>query len=362
MKVLWVGHYKDGYSGWASACQNYIRALDSVGVQVVPRAIKLNNSPPQVHERVAELERQSASGCDIVVQNVLPHWMERVGGIPNVGLSYFESKTLKLANWPNRLRLMDSMITSNVEGCDLLEQLEMPSVSQIPIPEDFSDFDNVEPYDIPQLRGKFVFYFIGEFTKRKNIAGIIRAFNTAFTPRDNVALVLKLSKFGKTPIELKNEASKFIDDIKRGMKLPMYNRELLITDNLSREQIIKLHKTGNCLVSASYGEGSCIPVWHALACGNKVVAPYYAGIDHYNDISFFCSGIDNCFGDSDNFPFLFTGLDEWAIPNISDMAYAMRQVIDNKQKTNSDFFREEFSFSRVGKALKECLEKQLLLK
>ena len=40
MKVLYIGNYRDG-TGWANACINNILALDSVGVDVVPRAIPI---------------------------------------------------------------------------------------------------------------------------------------------------------------------------------------------------------------------------------------------------------------------------------------------------------------------------------
>ena len=38
MKVLYIGHYKDG-TGWGGAAIDNILALDAVGVKVVPRAI-----------------------------------------------------------------------------------------------------------------------------------------------------------------------------------------------------------------------------------------------------------------------------------------------------------------------------------
>ena len=38
MKVLYISNYMDG-TGWGNAAINNILALDSVGVEVVPRAI-----------------------------------------------------------------------------------------------------------------------------------------------------------------------------------------------------------------------------------------------------------------------------------------------------------------------------------
>ena len=38
MKVLYIGHYRDG-TGWGNAALNNILSLDAVGIDVVPRAI-----------------------------------------------------------------------------------------------------------------------------------------------------------------------------------------------------------------------------------------------------------------------------------------------------------------------------------
>ena len=43
MKVLYVGCYRDG-TGWGKAAENYILAMDAVGIDVVPRSVKLNET------------------------------------------------------------------------------------------------------------------------------------------------------------------------------------------------------------------------------------------------------------------------------------------------------------------------------
>ena len=59
MKVLYIGHYRD-VSGWARAASDYILAMDSVGIDVVCRPIKLNASVAPIHPRVEELENKSS--------------------------------------------------------------------------------------------------------------------------------------------------------------------------------------------------------------------------------------------------------------------------------------------------------------
>ena len=51
MKILYLGHYKEG-TGWSKAAIDYIMALDSVGVDVVCRNIKLTDRTGEVPDRV----------------------------------------------------------------------------------------------------------------------------------------------------------------------------------------------------------------------------------------------------------------------------------------------------------------------
>ena len=45
MKVLYIGHYKDGDTGWANASKDTVLAMDAAGIDIVPRALKLNEAP-----------------------------------------------------------------------------------------------------------------------------------------------------------------------------------------------------------------------------------------------------------------------------------------------------------------------------
>ena len=45
MKVLYIGHYREG-TGWGRAAIDYILSMDAAGIEVVPRAVKLNDRQP----------------------------------------------------------------------------------------------------------------------------------------------------------------------------------------------------------------------------------------------------------------------------------------------------------------------------
>lgn len=57
MKVLYIGHYKDG-TGWGDAAKNNIIAMNVAGIDVVPRAITYNQKDPDTEEIIAELEKK----------------------------------------------------------------------------------------------------------------------------------------------------------------------------------------------------------------------------------------------------------------------------------------------------------------
>ena len=75
MKVLYIGCYRDG-TGWGQAATDYILAMDTAGIDVVPRPIKLNSNQIKVPDRIIELEKKDSSGCNICIQHILPHLME----------------------------------------------------------------------------------------------------------------------------------------------------------------------------------------------------------------------------------------------------------------------------------------------
>ena len=70
MKVLYIANYKDG-TGWGNSALHNILALDSAGVEVIPRAISFNDKNTPIPARIKFLEEKSSSGADVCVQHRL---------------------------------------------------------------------------------------------------------------------------------------------------------------------------------------------------------------------------------------------------------------------------------------------------
>jgi glycosyltransferase involved in cell wall biosynthesis len=84
---------------------------------------------------------------------------------------------------------------------DRFKALELKNIQRMQLGFNNKAFHpDVEPIDIPDLRGRFVFGVLGSWNKRKGIRDIVRAFCRAFTSRDNVSLLL-VCKYGTRPYD-----------------------------------------------------------------------------------------------------------------------------------------------------------------
>ena len=70
MKVLYLGHYKEG-TGWSVAAINNILALNKQDIDLVTRNVRLTKEV-EVPEEILELEKRFTN-IDVCIQHVLPH-------------------------------------------------------------------------------------------------------------------------------------------------------------------------------------------------------------------------------------------------------------------------------------------------
>jgi glycosyltransferase involved in cell wall biosynthesis len=179
-----------------------------------------------------------------------------------------------------------------------------PKLIKMPLGVDENIYNPfVEPINIYNLRGRFVFGVLGSWNKRKGIKKIIRAFCNAFGPEDNVSLLL-VCKYGTRPYDGEKDGEKVTKedkekwDIKyeferytRGFKsLP----HVSIIDVPIHENIMpNLLKRFNCLVGFSMGESTWLPGLQAMMMKIPVIQlanPCCGYMDYMNgNNSFLCN-------------------------------------------------------------------------
>jgi glycosyltransferase involved in cell wall biosynthesis len=116
--------------------------------------------------------------------------------------------------------------------------------------------------------GRFRFLFVGGLVWRKGIDILLRAWEEAFRADDGVVLVVK--DFGAGGPYDRNVAHEWIAALRRD---PQAAPVVHNSDSLPEDAMPALYRSVDCLVQPYRGEGYCLPVAEAMACGLPVVIP-----------------------------------------------------------------------------------------
>jgi glycosyltransferase involved in cell wall biosynthesis len=373
MKVLYINNYKDG-TGWANAGQQYILALDAAGVDVVPRHIKLNPAKCEVDERVLAMEKKDASGCDVVIQHVLPHFLDYRGEFDeNIALYHTETDNIERCGWSDYINQMDRAIVSCRDSREASYDSNVAiQVHTIPVPCDPSKYSQRwDKIEFPELRGKFIFYFIGEITRRKNLVALLKAFHLEFEPDEPVGLLIKANYPGLSPADTSQKVVEMSRDVKKQLKkfkdINLYKGEVIVAQTLTNEQIMQIHAGCDCFVMPSFGEGWSIPAFDAMAMGNTPICTNQGGAAdflrcHGKHAGWLVPGYrEPCFGMADcAVPEIYTGMENWYNIDVIHLRKAMRQAFEDKEQRKEKAAlgidrAYDFSYEAVGHQLKEFL-------
>ena len=368
-----IGCYRDS-TGWGQATIDYALALDAVGVDVVLRPIRLNNANVPLPERILQLEQKSSAGSEVVVQHTLPHLYDYNGNLHNVALYASETSDFCSSPWADRINTMDHAVVINrqMEAAARYSGVTIP-ISVVPHATDITRFQRgYEPLErLKPLKddGQFIFYTMGEFVRRKNLGALIKAFHTEFDPSEPVQLVIKSSKPGLAPNQCKAEIEKVCQDIKRALKLhggktDLYKQEIIITERLTEQGVMRLHSSCDVFVQPSYGEAWSIPAFDAMAMGKTPIVTGCTGyLDYVSDAT---GWLVNCrpepvFAADDTFADLFVGSETWSSADVMHLRQCMREAFVNRdltktKSTNGIAKAYDFSYKAVGQKLKEALE------
>ena len=357
MKVLYINNYKDG-TGWSSAGINNILALDSAGVEVVPRAITFVEEHHDYPERIKELQSASADGCTVCVQHTLPHLYSYDYRYKNIGYLPVESSHFRDTGWQYYVNLMDELwvpTLSAKKAC--IESGVKKPIKIAPHSLDISKYKENEGNKIQELQSTFNFVFVGEFIERKNIQALMRAFHIEFALHEPVNLFIKTSRASLPDVQ------QYAQNIKNGLKLRnKYKEEIVVVGRLEQQDYISVLGQCHSFVMPSRGEGFCIPALEAMALGIPVIHTQETGMDDFCVGTPIPSYSQPCFGAVSTLPNLDTARSDWREIDIRKLCAAMRE---SYQKWNSDEAKKdserakrwasEYDNKPIGIRLKELL-------
>jgi len=374
MKVLYIGHYKEG-TGWGHAAADYILAMDSVGIDVVCRSINLSGKQAEIPKRIEELEQKSIKGCDICIQHVLPHYMDYNGRFKkNIGLYATETDSFDRTTWAERINLMDEawVINQQMVDASIRSGVTIP-IKIIPHASDTDKFNKAyTKFEIPQIDNTFVFYFVGELIRRKNLVALLKAFHIEFDTNEPISLVIKANKSGMSEDECFSHVKEISDQVKTNLKLYSnlddYKKELIITQRLSEEDMCRLHATGDCFVMPSFGEAWCIPAFDAMGFGSTPICTDTGGMKHFlksGGGTLVKAHPEPAFGMLETFQDLYTGYEDWYNIDVRELQKAMRRMYKIGSINSPEYLSlkkfgmdnvNNYSYKSIGETIKEELE------
>ncbi len=393
MKVAYISVFFDG-TGYSNAAQRSVLALDAVGVDVACRSVHLSPNLTILPKRLQELHKKDMQNVDVTIQHILPHMFHVTNKTKNIGSFSWETTHFKSSSWRNKCELMDAIFTSCVQAEAAIKNSRVSKPTYVlPYPVDLNSYNfDVEELPVKEFKNKCVFYTIAELSQRKNMSGLILAYLSAFSYRDDVVLFIKTYKNGVKGQQVTSELHNLINEIKARAKLSgqdRYPQIIIAGDYWDDNRLQSLHQSSDVFCSTAKGESWCLPAIDAMAFGNPVIASKWGsfpGIMSKN-LAFedgsqtFCvpggnkhdEFLSDCgwlidghlvpvFG-QEGFKDLYTARESWFSVDTFKFADAMNEAYklwqNNKLKNFIDPCKrnlERFSYKNIGNQMKEVLK------
>ena len=352
------------YSGYGEACRHDVGALVSAGVEVttqIPSYVLESTDFGKVGALCNALENKPL-GYKIKIlhttPNVYTQFMEP--NIYHIARAFWETNKLP-PDFVQGINLCNEVWTGSEYNAQAMRDSGVTKPIYI-IPEAIdTDIGEVEPY-ITNVTA-FTFYSIFEWTERKNPLALLTAYWQEFTPKDNVALVLKtyVDNFQSSK---RDEVNSYIKRIKKQMPLPYYAPLYLYRNLMDRRQMYRFHKTFDCFISTHRGEGWGVPQMEALTLNKPIISTNCGGIHEYLTdkqdallLPFKLTNVDNTRNKQWYLPD-----QKWASVDIEALRKTMRFAFDNQKDMQlmgtkgAQLVQNTFALKVVGNKMLERLK------
>ncbi len=350
-------------SGYAKGSRNWLSGLVRAGVPLTCNPVSFEKDRPDLTTVPFDKTNPTLGSMfdmlDGLCKRQVPHDVNFVRLSPEVGINFLEPNSINILStahecsllhphWTECCNKFDAVFVESQFAVDVFKNsgVTVP-VYCVPNYENVSDYT---PKSEVNTKGTYKFYSIQQWTERKNGVGLLRAYFNAFTPDDDVLLILKTYITRVEENQNQRDAIKgHIANLKKDMNLPKnYPPVFLITDKLTDEEITRMHEECDCYVMLDRGESWGIPFADAAAAGNPIIATDWGGSRQFLNgtnsypVKYQLTYVDNM----SHFSPFYSGFQQWADASLPNAAELMRHVYDNRE--------EAFE---VGKRARETMEK-----
>lgn len=292
------------YSGYGYAARGYLRALEALGwdrshVRVVPAVFwrqEAHDAPEQDWLRKTYLDAyddRPAPDIGINVVHVHPCWLGMfwASNWYNIAVTAWETNQLPRGTYPCAAGTQDKTVIETLNERYDEVWVPTPAVREVFLSSGVTTPVFVVPHALvsellaePKTESPVIpeqhpavadgpgvpcrFYAIGSWDQRKDPTALLQAYwRTDWKVFDPVSLLLHTSKDG---LGAQADVSALRCAVQDWSMLPSMS---LSTRERKPTWVADLHKRSHVYVTATHGEGFCLPAVEALAAGNLVMGP-----------------------------------------------------------------------------------------
>ncbi|MCH7663866.1 MAG: glycosyltransferase [Chloroflexi bacterium] len=282
----------DDDSGYSNAAKGYMLGLINQGFSLTWTPMKFHynlKSKWSAFEGTKTGDVRLDTYCnkkidyDMVILHLTPElyprWVAREKNKRIFGYTVWETTKMP-AHWILPINMLDQLMVPCRWNKQIFEEggVKIP-IDVIPhlINQELSTHQNIfHPYD----QSDYIFYTINEWSLRKAMPQLIKAYLETFTADDPTCLVIKTTAIDSSRKIRPHFLEKLIfrtrfavRDLSKRYTSPAKIK--LITKHLSNEEIHDLHIQGDCYVSLCHAEGWGLGAYDAASFGNPVIMTGY---------------------------------------------------------------------------------------
>jgi glycosyltransferase involved in cell wall biosynthesis len=369
-------------TGYSIAAKNLVASLkqESVTVHWTPVAYGTSANNPDSVQQITE-------GYENVIVHLVPEyypkWVEfersHYAKSKKIwGYTTWETDKIPI-HWKDLLNIMDGIFVPCEWNRDVFHECGVKT--RIEILPHISQFQGMIPVVSPspemqkltQRTGKrFVFYNIGIWSERKAPWLLIKTFLSEFKPEEPVVLIIKTGKDDFANYRRKwSKPWQFVPGkaataFKTFMKAAPIGPEVIhLDEEMSDNDIAWLHKTGDCFISLSHGEGWGLGSYEASWFGKPIITTGIGGVLDYllPDFSYHVNYELTPVHYNEHWA-SYTNDQRWAEPDLTHARQLMRQVFEDAKGAAekgihlSEYVKNNFSSIRIAKQCLDSLEKE----
>lgn len=275
-------------------------------------------------------------------------------------IAYFYWEAIPLpAPWAASLNTVDEIWApcKLVEDCCRMAGFNKRIV-RVPTPAVDFDLSKIPTAKFVGLKeDSFVFYSISQWHNRKGWAELLESYFDEFSELDSVSLVIKTN-----PINPLSQ-SQIPEDVKI-IKSKFGNKNtaplVLIPGIISEEELLSIHKLGDCYVAPHHGEGWGMPIHDAILAGKQIIATKFGGVAEYlDDESFYPIPFSMVPVTGMEWNGVYSSDQRWAQPDAEALKKLMRIAYENKNNIKKNMLInkniEELTFDSIVSKIKTLI-------